>query len=83
MFGMANAASRGVVSLTFSTYFCQIFFTGCSPPESLKKLVAILAISLLTAVQCYSSKWAVKTADFFTVAKLLGKMGLWKDIHFK
>ena len=67
-----DSASRGVVSLTFSTYFCQMFFVGCQPPESLKRVVAAMALSILTAVQCYSSKWAVKTADFFTVAKLLG-----------
>lgn len=36
------------------------------------KLVAILAITFLTALQCYSSKVTVKTTDFLTAAKMLG-----------
>jgi amino acid transporter len=44
----------------------------CAPPESLKRIVAALALTTVTAIQAYSSKWAVKLADFFTVAKLIG-----------
>ena len=68
-----DAASRAVISLTFATYFCQTFFVGgCQPPEDLKRIVAAAALSLLTAMHSYSSRWGVNTANFFTVAKVLG-----------
>ena len=62
----------GVVALTFAKYFVTIFFTGCEPPPALEKLVAILAISLLTAINCYSTKMSISTSDVLTAAKLLG-----------
>lgn len=71
-FVFKDGCSRGVLSLTFATYFSQVFFGHCDPPDSLRRLIAALALTLLTAMQCYSSKIAVKTADFFTVSKLLG-----------
>lgn len=72
-FVFQDGCSRAVVALTFSTYFCQMFFPpSCPPSETLKRLVATLSLSLLTLLQAYSSKIAVKTADFFTIAKLIG-----------
>ena len=71
-FAFQDGCSRAVVALTFSTYFTQMFFPCGIAPESLKRLIAALALALLTAGQCYSTKFAVKTANTFTIAKLIG-----------
>lgn len=56
------------VILTFSN-----FLLSCEqPPEELLRLIAALALTTLTAAQCYSAKIAVKCSDFFTIAQLSG-----------
>lgn len=71
-FVFRDASARGVLSLTFATYFSKMFFPECEPPYELVRIIAAAALTLLTGMQCYSSTWAVKTADFLTAAKLIG-----------
>ncbi len=73
LFIAAVFGSRGLLAITFATYFAQVFYPGgCSPPYSLIRLIAALAIVLLTAIQCYTTKSAVKVTDFLTAGKLTG-----------
>ena len=67
-----DAAARAVIALTFSSYFSQIFWRGCSPPDAIVKLTAGLALMILTLVQCYGTKLGVMTTNVFTIAKLTG-----------
>ncbi len=72
LFVFQHGCAKAILALTFATYFGQMFWTGCPSPEVFKKLVAALALTVLTAIGCYSSRWAVRLSDFFTAAKLVG-----------
>ena len=67
-----QGASGAILALTFSSYFCQVFWMDCAPPVSLKKLVALLALAILTSIQCYSNSAAVRISDILSGAKLAG-----------
>jgi len=66
VFPTGNAA----VSLTFAKYFLQPIFLSCDPPRNLDILVAAFAIVLLSAINCFSVKWASRVQDVFSVAKV-------------
>ena len=65
-------AARAIVALTFSKYFCAMFFPTCSAPEELKILIAAIALTTVVVIQCYSTKFTIMTSNFFTAAKLTG-----------
>ncbi|XP_062591735.1 b(0,+)-type amino acid transporter 1-like isoform X2 [Saccostrea cucullata] len=60
----------GVVSMSFALYTTEPFFE-CGPPDVLVKIVAIVCLFFVSAVNCYSVKLATKVQNVFTVAKLL------------
>jgi L-type amino acid transporter 9 len=40
-----EGCGKAIGALTFSTYFCQMFYFNCAPPDSLKRIVAGLTYS--------------------------------------
>ncbi|XP_061162532.1 b(0,+)-type amino acid transporter 1-like isoform X2 [Saccostrea echinata] len=60
----------GVVSMSFALYTTEPFFE-CGPPDVLVKIVAIVCLFFVSAVNCYSVKLATKVQNVFTVAKLV------------
>lgn len=60
-----------IVALAFAKYVIEPLFPGCDQPSSIVTILAILCISLLTAVNAYSVKLSTKVQDIFTVAKLI------------
>ncbi|XP_022339568.1 b(0,+)-type amino acid transporter 1-like isoform X2 [Crassostrea virginica] len=60
----------GVVSMSFALYTTEPFFE-CGPPDTLVKIVSILCLLLVSAINCFSVNMATKVQNFFTAAKLI------------
>ena len=59
-----------IIATAFSEYASVPFYPGCTPPEMVKKMLAISAIFLMTIINGVSSKLSARVQIFFTVAKL-------------
>lgn len=59
-----------VISLGFGIYVVEPFYPGCEPPPGMVKLVSILCICMVAAVNCHSVSLATRVQNFFTLAKL-------------
>ncbi|XP_069700827.1 b(0,+)-type amino acid transporter 1-like isoform X2 [Periplaneta americana] len=71
-----SPASAAVIILTFSEYICQPFaayMRGLTLEEQdfVKKLIAMLALGLLTYINCVSVKLYVHMQNVFTIGKLV------------
>nr|XP_023666778.1 cystine/glutamate transporter-like [Paramormyrops kingsleyae] len=55
-FIVIRPATVSVVSLAYGRYVIEPFFTPCATPEVLVKLVSLLAMSIVVAVNCWSVK---------------------------
>lgn len=65
-------AGNAVAALTLATYMLKPFYKGvCEPPDDSLRLVAALAITFLTFINCYSVRWATFVQDSFTSAKTI------------
>ncbi|XP_058061166.1 Y+L amino acid transporter 2 [Anopheles bellator] len=62
--------TQAIVALTFAQYAVRPFFEDCAPPENAVRLLAAVCLCFLTAINCISTKWAMKIQDVFTIAKL-------------
>ncbi|XP_052132897.1 large neutral amino acids transporter small subunit 1-like [Frankliniella occidentalis] len=60
-----------VMARTFAVYTAKPFFEGCEPPEAVVKLLAIVGLGLLTAVNSTSVRLAMRVQGVFTWAKIL------------
>ncbi|XP_059156072.1 b(0,+)-type amino acid transporter 1-like [Physella acuta] len=60
-----------VISLSFGIYAVEPFYHGCEPPMALIKLLSVICICLVAAVNCYSVALATRVQNFFTLAKLM------------
>lgn len=61
-----------IIALTFGAYMAESLISpDCGPTSVVAKLFAVLAILLITFVNCTSVKWATSVQNVFTVAKLL------------
>ncbi len=56
-----TSASSAIIALTFAAYFCQMFWTNCSPPQEAKAMVAASAMTLLTGLQCINPKFGERS----------------------
>lgn len=62
--------TQAIVALTFAQYAVKPFFPECEPPQNAARLLAAVCLCFLTAINCISTKWAMKIQDVFTLAKL-------------
>uniref|UniRef100_A0A8C9SHP3 Si:ch73-352p4.8 n=1 Tax=Scleropages formosus TaxID=113540 RepID=A0A8C9SHP3_SCLFO len=69
-FIMVRPAVASVVSLAFGRYVVEPFFTPCPAPPALVKLVGILGVSFVVAVNCWSVKLASRTQITLTFIKM-------------
>ncbi|KAI8504398.1 b(0,+)-type amino acid transporter 1 [Branchiostoma belcheri] len=61
-----------LISLSFADYATEPFYdVHCPAPDSVKKLLAVLLVLLITFANCWSVKLATSIQNFFTAAKLL------------
>ncbi|XP_074516766.1 b(0,+)-type amino acid transporter 1 isoform X3 [Sebastes fasciatus] len=67
---MKPASATGV-ALSFAEYVVAPFYSGCSPPQLVLKLVAAGAIMVLTAVNCLSVRLATGIQVVSMAVKLL------------
>ncbi|KAL1491198.1 hypothetical protein ABEB36_011834 [Hypothenemus hampei] len=62
--------TQAIVAITFAEYAAKPFFPDCRPPENAIRLLAAVCLCVLTAINCLSTRWAMRIQDIFTVAKL-------------
>jgi len=62
--------TNAIMSLTFAKYVIQPFFPDCVMPENGIRLIAALAITLLTFINCWNVKLTTKVQDVFMVTKV-------------
>ncbi|KAM4688281.1 solute carrier family 7 member 13-like isoform 1-T1 [Discoglossus pictus] len=64
-------ASNAARALTFAEYATQPFYSGCPPPELLKKLLALTVLWVLGIINTKSVKMAASVQNIFTVLKMM------------
>lgn len=74
--------TQAIVALTFAQYAVKPFFPDCEAPDNSVRLLAAVCLCFLTAINCISTKWAMKIQNVFTMAKLTALVsiilaGLW------
>ncbi|KAI1888565.1 hypothetical protein AGOR_G00186480 [Albula goreensis] len=69
-FIMVRPAVASVVCLAFGRYVVEPFFAPCPAPAALVKVVGILGVSFVVAVNCWSVSWASKTQITLTFIKM-------------
>lgn len=60
-----------IICLSLGEYVIEPLYIGCRPDILSVKLVAALAIGVITYINCLSVKLATRIQNFFTAAKLL------------
>ncbi|XP_029020087.1 cystine/glutamate transporter-like isoform X2 [Betta splendens] len=69
-FLFTRPASASYVSLAFARYLVEPFFTPCAAPSVLIKLVSIVAVTLVVAVNCWSVTLASRTQVTLAFTKM-------------
>ncbi|KAH9638416.1 hypothetical protein HF086_007723 [Spodoptera exigua] len=64
-------SQMAIICLSFAKYAVEPFVSECEPPTSLVKLVAVISIVMILAVNCYSVNLATNVQNIFTAAKLV------------
>lgn len=65
-----------ICAITFATYAIKPFFPDCKPPLDAVQMIAACALLFLTAVNCFSTSWALKVQNVFTAAKMLALVSI-------
>ncbi|CAG9771203.1 unnamed protein product [Ceutorhynchus assimilis] len=68
--------TQAIVAITFAEYAAKPFFPECRPPDNAIRLLAAACLCLLTAINCLSTRWAMRIQDVFTVAKLVALVAI-------
>ncbi|XP_041716953.1 cystine/glutamate transporter-like [Coregonus clupeaformis] len=63
-------AVASYVSLAFGRYVVEPFFSPCAPPTALIKLVSILGVTFVVAINCWSVTLASRTQVTLTFIKM-------------
>ncbi|XP_068163548.1 cystine/glutamate transporter [Antennarius striatus] len=69
-FVIIRPAVTSYVALAFGRYVVEPFYTPCTAPTVLVKLVSILAVTFVVAVNCWSVTMATRTQVLLTVIKM-------------
>lgn len=64
-------SQMAIICLSFAKYAVEPFVSECEPPDSLVKLVGVICIVMILAVNCYSVNLATNVQNTFTAAKLV------------
>ncbi|XP_075067494.1 b(0,+)-type amino acid transporter 1-like isoform X2 [Mixophyes fleayi] len=64
-------ASNAARALTFAEYVSRPFYSGCPPPELLKKILAIAILWVLGVINSKSVKMATWVQVIFTILKMM------------
>ena len=67
---LCRPASVAVIVVAFAEYTTAPFYSGCEPPEILKKFLAIIAILFISIINGTSVKASENIQIFFTIVKL-------------
>ena len=59
-----------------SRYLIYPFFVECEMPDASVRLIAAIAITFLTAVNCYSVRLTTRSNDFCTFAKCFALLAI-------
>ncbi|XP_046393090.1 large neutral amino acids transporter small subunit 2 [Ischnura elegans] len=62
--------TNAIMGLTFASYVIQPFFPNCVLPDDATRIIAALAISFLTFVNCYDVRITTKMQDVFMFGKV-------------
>ncbi|KAA0199054.1 hypothetical protein HAZT_HAZT001200 [Hyalella azteca] len=62
--------TNAIMALTFANYVLQPFFPGCEMPDNAIRLIAALAICLLTFINSWNVRITTKLQDVFMVTKI-------------
>ncbi|XP_050306582.1 Y+L amino acid transporter 2 isoform X2 [Anthonomus grandis grandis] len=68
--------TQAIVAITFAEYAAKPFFPECKPPENAIRLLAAACLCFLTAINCLSTRWAMRIQDIFTIAKLVALISI-------
>ncbi|XP_039623921.1 cystine/glutamate transporter-like [Polypterus senegalus] len=74
-FILIRPAASSVVALAFGRYIVEPFFSPCSAPKVLVKMVSILGVSFAVAVNCWSVTGTTQLQIALTTVKM-GALGL-------
>uniref|UniRef100_A0A7N6F655 Uncharacterized protein n=1 Tax=Anabas testudineus TaxID=64144 RepID=A0A7N6F655_ANATE len=69
-FFFTRPASSSTVSLAFSSYVVEPFFAPCAAPTVLIKLISVLAVTFVVALNCWSVTMASRTQVALTFIKM-------------
>ncbi|XP_051785656.1 cystine/glutamate transporter-like [Erpetoichthys calabaricus] len=69
-FILIRPASSSVVALAFGRYIVEPFFSPCSAPKLLVKMVSIIGVSFAVAVNCWSVTFTTRLQIVLTTVKM-------------
>lgn len=75
-FVLVRPTVLAICAITFANYAIKPFFPECEPPLDAVRMLAACALLFLTAVNCFSTSWALKVQNVFTAAKMLALVSI-------
>lgn len=63
-------SQMAIICLSFAQYAVEAFVSECGPPDTVVKMVSVLAIAVILFINCYSVNLATGVQNVFTAAKL-------------
>ncbi|CAH2276534.1 cystine glutamate transporter-like [Pelobates cultripes] len=70
-FVMIRPANIAVGCLAFGRYLIEPFFAPCHAPSVTVKLISVICITFIIALNCWSVSWSANVQMLFTVLKLV------------
>lgn len=67
---VVRPCTTAVVALTFANYIIEPLFPTCEQPEVAVRLLAVICITTLMAINAWDVKWSMRVQNVFTMAKL-------------
>ncbi|XP_053575003.1 cystine/glutamate transporter [Bombina bombina] len=70
-FVMIRPANIAVVTLAFGRYLIEPIFVPCNAPAVVVKLISVIGIACIIALNCWSVSWSANFQTAFTALKLV------------